>query len=426
MRPLVPVSSKSGAGSPHVDPAMAPSRRSRVIRPDDDGGRGVPGLRSRDRPGSPIRLDHVHAGADLPERRRNWAADRRRPPSTTKNWLPDCPGGADRRLRHRDRPRSVRGVRRRRLGHAVAGPAVPVPGRVAALDHEARHDPVEGRVVVDPLLAPGRRRSSRSSASSTCRARSRSARSSCRPSPSAVSPLGAPSAWAASAGRAWRAAWRPARSRRAAMPPRSTRRPAARLHSAATARGLPPRASPRSGPGSAQHRRGRLTAAPVGQEQARCDGMPRTAERSSLTGRREDRPRRAGFESSAGCSIGWSYGRRGCGRRAHARCAVSSSARPRAGTSAPAPDPSITWRRWRPPCSTSSPPRACARGGNRYRRGSTAPCARVPAGKGQGRRHLGGDGPARQAQGRARSRRADRLPGGRCARTSRTRTSPST
>ena len=66
------------------------------------------------------------------------------------------------------------------------------------------------------------------------------------------------------------------------------------------------------------------------------------------------------------------------------------------------------------PAPRQARPRAGSRGGDGHRRGSAAPRARVPPGKGQRRRPLGGDGPERQAEGRARSRRADRLPGGRC------------
>ena len=56
------------------------------------------------------------------------------------------------RLRHRDDALHVGGVRRRRVDGRVAGAAAARLRRVAALDHEARDDPVEDRVVVEPVL----------------------------------------------------------------------------------------------------------------------------------------------------------------------------------------------------------------------------------------------------------------------------------
>ena len=52
------------------------------------------------------------------------------------------------------------------------------------------------------------------------------------------------------------------------------------------------------------------------------------------TGRARTAPLRPVFESSAACSIGWSYARRGRGRSSAGPCAGSSTARPRAGISA--------------------------------------------------------------------------------------------
>ncbi len=73
-------------------------------------------------------------------------------PVTTKNWLPELPGRLRRALRHRDRPFGVGEVGGRLLNDGVAGTAGAGAEGVAALDHEARDDAVEGEVVVEPLL----------------------------------------------------------------------------------------------------------------------------------------------------------------------------------------------------------------------------------------------------------------------------------
>ena len=56
------------------------------------------------------------------------------------------------RLRHRDDAVRVRRVLRHLVVRRVARPAGARPGRVAALDHEARDDPVEERVVEEAAL----------------------------------------------------------------------------------------------------------------------------------------------------------------------------------------------------------------------------------------------------------------------------------
>ena len=61
-------------------------------------------------------------------------------------------GRLGRALRHRHDPLGVGEVRRRLLVDAVAGPADAGAERVAALDHEAGRDAVEGEVVVEALV----------------------------------------------------------------------------------------------------------------------------------------------------------------------------------------------------------------------------------------------------------------------------------
>ena len=56
------------------------------------------------------------------------------------------------RLRHRDDASGVGGVGRRHVDGLVARPAASRPGRVAALDHEAGHDAMEGRAVEEAAL----------------------------------------------------------------------------------------------------------------------------------------------------------------------------------------------------------------------------------------------------------------------------------
>ena len=55
-------------------------------------------------------------------------------------------------LGHRDDPRRVGEIGRRRLDHGVARPAHAGAERVAALDDEVAHDPVEGQPVVEAAL----------------------------------------------------------------------------------------------------------------------------------------------------------------------------------------------------------------------------------------------------------------------------------
>ena len=71
---------------------------------------------------------------------------------TTKNWLPDVPAGSVPVLAIATTPFSYSEVLRRRLDDRVAGAAGAVALRVAALDDEAGHDPVERRAVVEALV----------------------------------------------------------------------------------------------------------------------------------------------------------------------------------------------------------------------------------------------------------------------------------
>jgi hypothetical protein len=61
-------------------------------------------------------------------------------------------GILDLRLGHGDDALLVGEVLRRRLDDRVAGAAAPVARRIAALDHEAGHDPVEREPVEEPLV----------------------------------------------------------------------------------------------------------------------------------------------------------------------------------------------------------------------------------------------------------------------------------
>ena len=83
----------------------------------------------------------------------------------------------DRRLRHRDQPRACTTVS---CGggsrpSSPGPPAARVPGRVAALDHEARGDAVEDGVVVEALLGEEGERVRRLRRVARCRARSEAA-----------------------------------------------------------------------------------------------------------------------------------------------------------------------------------------------------------------------------------------------------------
>ena len=119
-------------------------------RLDDHRAAGWPEFGSAWMP--PIFVDDVHALGDLAQQRvvgRQRAAPS---PVTTKNCEPDVPGGLVPRLGHRDDALRVLEVARRRLLDRVAGAAVAVAGRVAALDHEVRDDPVEGQAVEELLV----------------------------------------------------------------------------------------------------------------------------------------------------------------------------------------------------------------------------------------------------------------------------------
>src|SRR5918995_5762955 len=99
-------------------------------------------------------LDRAHGLHPLRDR----ADDRvvRREPCVRCGYDEELAPGASRRLgarlRHRDDALRVPRVAGRWVDGRIAGAARPGAGRVAALDHEARNDAVEGRVVVEAGL----------------------------------------------------------------------------------------------------------------------------------------------------------------------------------------------------------------------------------------------------------------------------------
>ena len=73
-------------------------------------------------------------------------------PVTTKNWLPDVPGGSAAVFAIATTPFVYAAPAPAGVDGRVAGPAAARLRRVAALDHEARDDPVEDRVVEEAVL----------------------------------------------------------------------------------------------------------------------------------------------------------------------------------------------------------------------------------------------------------------------------------